>query len=165
MKQVKQYEETIEQIRVETPLGTIVVTACNNAVCAIHPANESERELPETSAPQPVLNQAARELREYFDKKRAEFTFDIDPRGTLFQKKVWNELKRIPFGETRSYGQIASNVNNPKAARAVGMACNKNPVMIAIPCHRVVGADGSLTGYALGTAMKQSFLDHERNAK
>ena len=80
----------------------------------------------------------------------------------MFQKRVWAALREIPFGVTKSYGQIAAEIDNPKASRAVGMACNKNPIMIAVPCHRVVGASGALVGYAYGTGVKQRLLDLER---
>jgi methylated-DNA-[protein]-cysteine S-methyltransferase len=85
----------------------------------------------------------------------------MEPDGTPFQKSVWDALLKIPYGKTASYGQIAMQVNNPKGARAVGMACNKNPIWIAVPCHRVIGANGALTGYALGMGMKQQLLTLE----
>lgn len=112
---------------------------------------------------QPVLKQAMSEINEYFAGKRTEFTFPMRTEGTLFQKSVWEELKKIPYGKTKSYGEIAAAIDNPKAFRAVGMACNKNPIMIAVPCHRVVGSNGTLTGFAYGTDMKQSLLNLEKN--
>jgi O-6-methylguanine DNA methyltransferase len=125
-------------------------------------ASENNSAYPEHSDAEPELNRAAEELAEYFAGKRQDFTFAMRPAGTPFQKRVWNALLRIPYGETRSYSQIAQDIANPKGPRAVGMACNRNPIMIAVPCHRVVGADGSLTGYALGTGLKQVLLSHER---
>ena len=102
------------------------------------------------------------ELKEYFEGARTQFTFPMHAEGTAFQNAVWDALRKIPYGETKSYGEIANVVGNAKASRAVGMACNRNPIMIAVPCHRVVGANGSLTGYAYGTGIKQVLLDIER---
>lgn len=109
-----------------------------------------------------LLKRAGTELMEYFQGKRKGFTLPLSPQGTEFQKKVWEALRSIPYGETRSYGEIAAQVGNPRAARAVGGANNKNPIMIFIPCHRVVGADGSLTGFACGLEAKKYMLDLER---
>ena len=110
-------------------------------------------------------DQVALELQEYFDGKRTHFTFPLRLDGTDFQKAVWQELLGIPYGQTRTYSQIAADIGRPKAARAVGMACNQNPVWIAIPCHRVLGRNGALTGYAGGLGLKQKLLELEhRNA-
>lgn len=109
-----------------------------------------------------LLDLAAAQLDEYFTGQRRNFDLPIKPDGTEFQKRVWNELLKIPYGETRSYGQIAAAVGNPKASRAVGAANNKNPIAIVIPCHRVIGADGLLTGYAGGLDIKSLLLETER---
>ena len=106
----------------------------------------------------PLLLEARRQLEEYFAGLRAAFSLPLAPEGTDFQKAVWRELENIPYGETRTYGQIARALGNPKASRAVGMANHKNPVEIMIPCHRVIGADGSLTGYAGGLDIKETLL-------
>ena len=106
----------------------------------------------------PLLLEARRQLEEYFAGLRAAFSLPLAPEGTDFQKTVWRELENIPYGETRTYGQIARALGNPKASRAVGMANHKNPVAIMIPCHRVIGADGSLTGYAGGLDIKETLL-------
>ena len=98
----------------------------------------------------PLLREAAKQLNEYLAGKRKVFDLPLDPEGTQFQKAVWKALTGIPFGETRTYRNIAESVGNPKACRAVGMANNKNPIAILIPCHRVIGADGKLVGYAGG---------------
>ena len=105
---------------------------------------------------------AVKELEEYFKGKRKEFTVPCRPEGTDFQKRVWEALTRIPYGETRTYKEIAAEAGNPKASRAVGMANNKNPVPIIIPCHRVIGSDGKLTGYAGGLGVKEFLLNLER---
>ena len=106
----------------------------------------------------PVLRDAVRQVVEYFFSGRHEFDLPLNPAGTEFQKKVWDELQKIPYGETRTYGQVAAAIGKPGAARAIGSANNKNPICIVIPCHRVVGADGSLTGYAAGVDLKRFLL-------
>lgn len=109
----------------------------------------------------PLGEQVAGELTEYLSGQRREFSFPVQPEGTPFQRKVWKALQDIPYGETRTYGQIAALVGSPRGARAVGMACNRNPVMIVIPCHRVLGSNGSLTGYACGLDIKKKLLELE----
>lgn len=109
-----------------------------------------------------LIKKAYNQLNEYFLGKRKEFDLPLLPEGTNFQKTVWRTLKKIPFGETRSYGEIAKNIGNPKAARAVGMANNKNPLPIIIPCHRVIGANGKLVGYAGGLKIKEYLLKIEK---
>lgn len=112
-----------------------------------------------------LLRQTARELSEYFRGERQSFTVTIRAEGTDFQRRVWEALRRIPYGETRTYGEIARQVGSPKGARAVGMACNRNPIMLMIPCHRVVGSDGRLVGFAGGLAMKETLLELEKAQK
>ncbi|HML66931.1 MAG TPA: methylated-DNA--[protein]-cysteine S-methyltransferase [Clostridia bacterium] len=152
----------VEHVMVDTPIGRLIISAKNGSVYSIRLAREDERAIAQDGKTQPVLNIAIRELREYFAGARTTFSFPMDGEGTPFQKNVWQALLQIPFGETRTYGEIAFVVNNPKGSRAVGMACNKNPIMIAVPCHRVVGAGGKLTGYAYGTDMKQQLLALEQ---
>lgn len=108
-----------------------------------------------------LLKEAIKQLNEYLDGKRTLFDLPLEPKGTEFQKKVWNALKEIPFGETRSYGEIAKIIGNEKASRAVGMANNKNPIAIIVPCHRVIGANGKLVGYAGGLDLKEKLLKLE----
>lgn len=115
--------------------------------------------------PSPLLLRAVTELREYFAGTRREFDIPIAPEGTDFQRQVWAALCSIPYGETRSYGEIAAQVGNPRAARAVGLANNKNPIPIIVPCHRVIGADGSMTGYAGGLEAKELLLKLEKKHK
>ncbi|MBE6111855.1 MAG: methylated-DNA--[protein]-cysteine S-methyltransferase [Peptococcaceae bacterium] len=105
-----------------------------------------------------LLLEAKRQLEEYFAGIRASFSLPLAPEGTEFQKSVWQQLEAIPFGETRTYGQIAAAAGNPKACRAAGGAIHKNPIAIMIPCHRVIGADGSLTGFASGLDVKEALL-------
>ena len=109
-----------------------------------------------------LILQCKMQLDEYFRGERKTFDLPLAPKGTDFQKKVWNALQKIPYGETKTYGEIAAAVGNPKAARAVGMANNKNPIGIIIPCHRVVGANGKLVGYAGGMDKKEWLLQIER---
>jgi len=110
-----------------------------------------------------LINRAEKELKEYFNGKRYEFSIPMDLKGTDFQKKVWKATQKIPFGKTKSYGEIAKMIKNPKAVRAVGGALNKNPICIIIPCHRVIGKDGSMTGFGAGIKSKESLLEHENN--
>ena len=108
-----------------------------------------------------VLDEAVEQLDEYFAGKRTEFDLPLDPVGTEFQQRAWAALRRIPFGETRTYGQQAQIIGSPSAVRAVGSANGRNPISIIVPCHRVVGADGSLTGFGGGLDAKRFLLDHE----
>ncbi len=108
-----------------------------------------------------LLLEAKRQLEEYFAGIRAGFSLPLAPQGTDFQKTVWRQLEAIPYGETRTYGQIAAALGKPKASRAVGGANHNNPIAIVIPCHRVIGADGSLTGYAGGIDLKEQLLHLE----
>lgn len=105
---------------------------------------------------------AAKQLDEYANGKRKDFNLNLQPQGTDFQRKVWDVLLSIPYGEVLTYGQIAVKIGNPKAVRAVGGACHNNPIGIVIPCHRVLGKDGSLTGYAGGIHLKEMLLKHEK---
>ncbi len=103
----------------------------------------------------------ARQLRAYFDGELTDFSLDLKPSGTQFQREVWRALQNIPYGETRSYAEIAISIGNPKAVRAVGAANGRNPIAIVIPCHRVIGSDGSLTGFGGGLPIKQFLLNLE----
>jgi methylated-DNA-[protein]-cysteine S-methyltransferase len=111
----------------------------------------------------PILQETEKQLGEYFAGKRNRFTVKLDAQGTEFQNKVWQALRTIPFGETRSYGQIAKQIGNAKAVRAVGAANGKNPISIVVPCHRVIGASGHLTGFAGGLGTKEHLLTLEGN--
>lgn len=126
---------------------------------------ELEREFPgqvwKRDDAAPAIAAAARQLTEYFAGKRREFDLPLDAHGTPFQKRVWNALRRIPYGETRSYGDIARAAGSPKGARAVGMANHNNPIGIVVPCHRVIASDGSLGGYGGGLELKRRLLELE----
>ena len=110
------------------------------------------------SMPSPLQREVDKQMKEYFEGERKEFDLPLRPEGTDFQKKVWNALLEIPFGETRSYQDIANAVGSPKACRAVGMANHQNPIIIVIPCHRVIGKNGKLVGYGGGLSMKEKLL-------
>lgn len=110
----------------------------------------------------PVIKQAVSELQEYFEGRRQEFTVPLHPQGTDFQLRVWQVLRTIPYGKTWSYKQVATAAGNPNASRAVGMANNRNPIAIIIPCHRVIGANGRLVGYAGGLDVKEKLLQIEQ---
>jgi len=109
-----------------------------------------------------LQKEANKQLKEYFEGARKNFNIPLDPKGTPFQKKVWKALETIPYGETRSYKEIAEQVGSPKAYRAVGMANNKNPISIIIPCHRVIGANGKMVGYGGGLEIKEYLLNLEQ---
>ena len=144
-----------------SPIGRFLLRESNGFLVSAHFSNEEEMDSPET----PVLTQAARELDEYFAGKRQNFDVPLNPTGTPFQRKVWAELQKIPYGTTISYGELARRIGQPKASRAVGMANHRNPLAIFIPCHRVIGADGSLTGYGGGLEVKRFLLDLEVGQK
>lgn len=110
----------------------------------------------------PVISEALEQLTGYLDRQREEFYLPLKPKGTAFQQKVWAELLKIPYGQTSSYKEVAEKIGNPKACRAIGMANNKNPIPIFIPCHRVIGKNGSLTGYAGGLELKNTLLNIEK---
>ncbi len=147
-----------------SPLGLLTVLASDNGVHAI--AFESDQtEQAKTNLPRavnhPIIDTAFKQLAMYFNGKLKVFDLPLDPRGTDFQKRVWNLLLEIPFGETRTYGDIARALGNAGASQAVGAANGKNPVAIVVPCHRVIGASGHLTGYAGGMDKKKFLLTHE----
>lgn len=145
-----------------TKIGEIIIAEENNAItniCISEQDTFREYTLKETE----TIKQAILQLNEYLNGQRKFFQLNLKPKGTEFQKKVWEALKNIPYGETRTYKQIAEAIENPKACRAVGMANNKNPIFIVIPCHRVIGADGSLTGYGAGLPIKEKLLNLEEN--
>ena len=112
-----------------------------------------------------ALLSAVTQLKEYFNKTRTHFQLKLNPEGTDFQKKVWRQLETIPFGKTTSYQRLANKLGDPKAIRAAASANGKNPIAIVIPCHRVIGSDGSLTGYAGGLHRKKWLLEHESPVK
>ena len=144
-----------------SPIGDIQLNWEDGAVVALKNADAAAK----ADAPNELTRQVFRQLDEYFGGTRRTFDFPYRLHGTPFQQKVWAALCEIPYGETRSYKDIAKAIGHPKAFRAVGMANHSNPIFIVIPCHRVIGSNGSLVGYGGGLEMKKALLDLERSHK
>ncbi|MGB0930021.1 MAG: methylated-DNA--[protein]-cysteine S-methyltransferase [Chitinophagales bacterium] len=158
------YKTALHILYLKTPMGDIAIEGSDIGVTAIQfleeePTEKSSPQLPD------FLQDAAIQLQEYFDKKRTEFDFPLDLQGTDFQKRVWAELLNIPYGKTVSYLHVSLALGDRKAIRAVGTANGRNPVAIVVPCHRVIGSDGSLVGYASGLARKKWLLELEQPFK
>jgi len=146
-----------------TPLGPLLLVAGDAGLREVHlPARHAAPQGSVEDPGAPVLIEAADQLTAYFAGERRAFALPLDPRGTPFQLAVWAALGRIPYGGTRSYAQVARELGRPERVRAVGSANARNPLAIVVPCHRVVGSDGSLTGYAGGLEAKRALLDLER---
>jgi len=146
----------------ESEIGRIGIMEKDGSITAVYINGDDlpgDEEICET----PVLKEAVRQLKGYFAGELREFSLPLEPKGTDFMKKVWNALYEIPYGKTATYGEVAKKIGSPKACRAVGLANNKNPIPIFIPCHRVIGANGSLTGYRGGLAIKQKLLELEKS--
>ncbi|MFE7076600.1 methylated-DNA--[protein]-cysteine S-methyltransferase [Streptomyces sp. NPDC057620] len=163
-------QNTKQHTVVDSPYGPLTLVATGGVLSGLYMTDQRHRP-PEESfgalgAPDdPPFAEATEELRAYFAGELKDFSIQLHLHGTPFQRSVWAELRRIPYGETRSYGQLADALGNPNASRAVGLANGKNPLGIIVPCHRVVGADGSLTGYGGGLERKQRLLDFERGER
>lgn len=143
----------------QSPVGALTVTADEESIIGLRFGTGGITE------PNGVILNALHQLDEYFAGSRKSFDLSLDPSGTEFQRSVWAALCDIPYAETRTYGEIAANIGNKKASRAVGMANNRNPIAIIIPCHRVIGASGKLVGYAGGLEIKRYLLELENNNK
>lgn len=150
----------------ESPVGRLKLVASDAGLAAIlwenDPPSRVRLSIVVEAPDHPVLLDAERQLDEYFAGRRTSFDMKLDFAGTEFQRKVWQALLEIPFGQTRTYGQIARQLGKPKAMRAVGAANGRNPISIIAPCHRVIGADGGLTGFAGGLKVKEYLLGMER---
>ncbi|MDD5923015.1 MAG: methylated-DNA--[protein]-cysteine S-methyltransferase [Eubacteriales bacterium] len=158
----------------DTPIGALRIIASTDAVLSVETANRESSDAGEWAGQIPpdrilsgdpsgeLVKDCQAELLEYFSGKRKVFDLPLSPEGPDFQKNVWGHLREIPYGETRTYGELAQMAGNRKASRAVGMANHVNPILIMIPCHRVIGADGSLTGYAAGLEVKKYLLGLEK---
>lgn len=168
--------ETLYCITMNSPVGPLFLAASQSGLVALEfdfrlPGQQSIRPNPrnlrdeeiefEFQNSKPLLQPYRKQLEEYFEGKRRQFDFALDLRGTDFQLACWRALLAIPFGETRSYAAIASAVGKPKAFRAVGMANNRNPIAIVVPCHRVIASDGTLCGYGGGLDVKRRLLELE----
>ncbi|WP_447635614.1 methylated-DNA--[protein]-cysteine S-methyltransferase [Flavobacterium microcysteis] len=150
------------QAYINTPLGIAEINGDENGISSILAFDEGKSV--STTIPS-ELQEAVLQLQDYFDGKRKDFTFKMNPSGTEFQKKVWKGLLEIPFGKTLSYQEFSIRLGDVKAIRAVASANGRNPLWIVVPCHRVIGSDGSLTGYAGGLWRKKWLLDHENPVK
>jgi methylated-DNA-[protein]-cysteine S-methyltransferase len=152
----------------ESPVGKLKLVASDKGLVAVLWETDGPRRVRLSEQIEdekhPILVETERQLREYFAGKRQEFNVPLDMKGTRFQKDVWEALLAIPFGETRSYGQLARQLGNPRATRAVGAANGRNPVSIIVPCHRVIGSSGKLTGFAGGLETKAHLLSLEDGA-
>lgn len=145
------------QTQLSTPLGPLTVQSDGTFITAVEFGAAITAHEPRCD----VLDQAKGQLEAYFAGELTSFDLPLRPRGTAFQQRVWQALTGVPFGQTVSYGTIAQTIENPKGVRAVGMANSKNPIAIVIPCHRIIGANGTLTGYAGGLDKKEWLLRHE----
>jgi methylated-DNA-[protein]-cysteine S-methyltransferase len=153
---------------IESPVGKLKLVASANALVGVLWGGEGRDRLridtQKVEGHHPILAEAERQLSEYFAGTRTQFELPLEPRGTEFQRKVWRNLRRIPFGTTKSYVEIARSIGSPRACRAVGAANSKNPLPIVVPCHRVVGANGALTGFGGGLEIKAKLLALEARA-
>jgi methylated-DNA-[protein]-cysteine S-methyltransferase len=148
----------------ETPVGTLLIAGDDESVRRIDFPKDGKARTPQpdwTESQKGPVGKAVKQLREYFAGKRADFDLPLAPDGTEFQRTVWRNLQDIPYGETISYGELAKRVGNPKASRAVGAANGQNPIPIVIPCHRVIGSTGKLTGFGGGLPTKEALLTLE----
>jgi len=150
--------------KMNTKIGTISIIEEDNVIIAVEinkKVKYDEIQVKDT----PILKETEKQLKEYLEGTRKNFTVPLNPKGTKFMKEVWTALQEIPYGEIRTYRQIAERIGKPKAARAVGMANHRKPIPIMIPCHRVIGANGKLVGYALGIERKEFLLRLEKEEK
>lgn len=147
---------------IESPVGRLMLAGEPGCLRVLRFGSEPKSTWRRDSAP---FRQVIEQLNAYFAGELREFSLTLDPEGTPFQTRVWRELERIPYGETISYGQLAQRIGNPKACRAVGLANGSNPISIIVPCHRVIGSNGKLTGYGGGLPIKQQLLALERRQR
>lgn len=148
----------------DTPVGVLLLKANEDGLREINFSKHGRAAPPSSDGQEApaVFSETIRQLRAYFRGELEEFEIRLAPEGTEFQQKVWSELSKIPYGETISYGELARRIGNPKASRAVGLANGSNPIPIIIPCHRVIGANGKLTGYGGGLPVKEKLLALEK---
>ena len=149
---------TLHVAFLDTPIGTLQLYSNGVALTAIDWPDENVVPAQATKLEDAVLREAKQQLTQYFNKERKQFDIPLDAGGTDFQKAVWESLRRIPYGEQCSYADIARDIGRPKAVRAVGAANGRNPIPIIVPCHRVIGSNGTLTGFAGGLALKRELL-------
>jgi len=165
MKMTKEKAPAYFYKTMKSPVGELKLVATDRGLAAVLWEDDDPKRVRLSPLAEnrehPVLRETERQLNEYFAGKRKDFSLKFDPAGTAFQKKVWAALSTIPFGETRSYGEIAGQIGSTKAVRAVGAANGKNPISIVVPCHRVIGSNGKLTGFAGGLETKAFLLKLE----
>lgn len=147
--------------KIHSPIGTLYLVATDEALIALDKVTNELYQRATKTETHPILNLACGQLEEYFQGARLTFDLPLKPQGTAFQQKAWQALCQIPYGQVWSYGEQAKHLKAPKASRAVGGANGKNPIPIIIPCHRVIGSTGKLTGYSGGMDMKIELLKHE----
>ena len=152
----------METIYIQTPLGSCLIEGDDNGIAVV---SILDKTVPTTEKIPAVLQPAAQQLEEYFKGDRQDFNLKLNPQGTPFQQKVWKILLNIPYGTTTTYAKQALALGDIKAIRAMASANGKNPLWVIIPCHRVIGTDGSLTGYAGGIHRKKWLLAHENNCE
>ncbi len=145
-----------------SPIGAVEVSGTSDGIVSV---SFVERRIPNARNLPDCVKEGIRQLDEYFKGSRKSFSLKLLLQGTPFQKRVWQQLKKIPYGKVASYGDVARAIGNPHGYRAVGMANNKNPIAIVIPCHRVIGTDGKLVGYGSGLWRKEWLLNHEKNER
>lgn len=149
----------MEKSYYKSPIGVLEIICEKNSLISLKLVKNTDKADSETA----LIKEIKIQLGEYFSGERKIFDIKLKPTGTDFQNKIWKELQKIPYGETMSYSEIAATVGNKNAQRAVGSACNKNPIMIIIPCHRVISKNGKLGGFAYGNTVKQKLLVLENN--
>jgi len=158
---MKKLEVTLVRGCVQSPIGTLTIISNGDFITSILFSEDDSAVFPESQ--DRIILECIAQLNEYFQGGRKTFDLPLNPNGTEFQKRVWGKVIAIPFGETASYGSMANSLGDPKLTRAVGLANGANPIPIIIPCHRVIGSNGSLTGYAGGLDRKRWLLNHEQN--
>jgi methylated-DNA-[protein]-cysteine S-methyltransferase len=160
---IAEEENTMRYTLIPSPLGDLLAVRDDDGITGLYLPTGKNPQQPEDgwTRDDAAFDDVRSQLGEYFAGERTEFDLPLHPRGTAFQKQVWQALLDIPYGQTATYGQTALSIGNPTASRAVGLANGQNPISIVVPCHRVIGADGSLTGYGGGLAAKQWLLAHE----
>ena len=161
-------QEPLHCDEIDSPVGGLRLIASESSLVGIWFASGRDAARSRTALPRrssPLLERTRAQLEEYFAGHRQQFDLPLDPRGTEFQRRVWRRLVGIPYGETTTYGALARELGDPGASRAVGLANGSNPIPIVIPCHRVIGADGSLTGFGGGLPIKQALLELESKSR
>ena len=151
----------MNQIVVPSPIGHLLISAQDGRLVQLRVLEAGEQPTLSGNSGDPVLDEAKRQLAQYFAGERKAFDLPLTLHGTAFEMAVWQQLRDIPFGKIMSYGELAERLGKPSASRAVGGACARNPLLVVVPCHRVVAALGKLTGFAAGMAAKRTLLAHE----